>query len=398
MHHLDKLKVNSVLLKDHVGHHKIRRGVLTGFNEAFVIDSATRDRLLAEDPKSTEIIKPFLVGEDARRYAATFRGRYLIWTYIGVPINQYPAIFAHLQQHQEQLEKRWDKGNHWWELRHCDYYADFKDPKIIYPNICYQPEFAIEDYGYYSNQKTFIIPVKDMYLLALLNSKVMKFIFKMVLPKLRGNFFEPSYVFMKDIPIRCINYVTSGDKRAYYRDKARLLYQQCLQEQGKPDCIMDFVDHQLTQQPEASDVVHDLLEMLAEEMSRLNKQKHNLQQEFLICLVNMLRIKPDKDGRAGIEVLTGKSRLLDYIGDYQKGEEALSPDGLWELVCKNRARVEANLMQTSLKTHILTTYQESLDKILPLKEQLQYTDALIDAVVYRLYGLTKDEILVVEGE
>ena len=190
---------------------------------------------------------------------------------------------------------------------------------------------------------------------------------------------------------------TPQDKRAYYRDKAQLLYQQCLQEHGKPDCIMGFVDHHLAQQPEASDVVHDLLALLAEEMLRLNKDKRVLQQEFLAYLVEALRIKPDKDGRTGVEALTGKSKLLDYAGDYQKGEDALSPDDLWELVRKNRARVEANLAQASLKERVLARYQQSLDKVLPLKEQLQHTDALIDRVVYRLYGLTEEEIAVVEG-
>ena len=38
-------------------------GIKTGFNEAFVIDEATKKRLIEEDPKSTEIIKPFSLGE-----------------------------------------------------------------------------------------------------------------------------------------------------------------------------------------------------------------------------------------------------------------------------------------------------------------------------------------------
>ncbi len=84
-------------------------GILTGFNEAFVIDRATREKLIAEDRASAEIIKPFVVGEDVREYVIAFQDRYLIWTYIGVPINRYPAIFKHLQQYQAQLEKRWDK-------------------------------------------------------------------------------------------------------------------------------------------------------------------------------------------------------------------------------------------------------------------------------------------------
>jgi hypothetical protein len=160
---------------------------------------------------------------------------------------------------------------------------------------------------------------------------------------------------------------------------------------------MGFVNHHLAQEPEASDVVHDLLALLAEEMLRLNKEKRALQQKFLAYLVDTLRIKPDKNGHVGVEALTGKSRLLNYAGDYQKGEDSLSLDDLWELVRKNRTRVEANLAQASLKERVLTKYQQSLDQVLPLKQQLQHTDALIDRVVYRLYGLTEEEITIVES-
>jgi len=109
---LDKLKASSVTLEEYA-EGKIRRGILTGFNEAFIIDQSARDKLIAEDSKSAEIIKPFLIGEDVRKYSLDFQERYLIWTYIGVPINQYPAIYKHLQRYQVQLEKRWDKGKYW---------------------------------------------------------------------------------------------------------------------------------------------------------------------------------------------------------------------------------------------------------------------------------------------
>ncbi len=102
------------------------------------------------------------------------------------PWGEYPAIYRHLQQYQKQLETRFDKGNYWWELRPCSYDAAFEKPKIIYPNICMQPEFAYDDSEFYSNQKTFIIPGVDTYRLSLLNSKITYFIFDTTLPKLRG--------------------------------------------------------------------------------------------------------------------------------------------------------------------------------------------------------------------
>lgn len=146
-------------------------------------------------------------------------------------------------------------------------------------------------------------------------------------------------------------------------------------------------------------MVHDLLAFLAEAMLDLNKQKRSLQKEFLDWLVTTLHIAPDKDGdKVGIEVLTGKSKLLEYAGDYQKNEQPLTSDALWDVVIKNRPRLGVNPSQAGLKERVLARYEQSLQGVLPLKEQLQRTDTLIDAVVYRLYGLTEEEIQVVEGK
>ncbi len=154
---LNKLHINAVSLKLYVNG-KIEYGIKTGLNEAFIINEATRNMLIAEDAKSIEIIQPFVVGDDVRRYVLDTKNRYLILTYIGIPIDKYPAIYRHLQAYQEKLERRWDKGNHWWELRHCDYYEDFTKPKLIYPVIAMSSRFTLDSRGYYSNDKTFIIP------------------------------------------------------------------------------------------------------------------------------------------------------------------------------------------------------------------------------------------------
>jgi hypothetical protein len=85
--------------------------------------------------------------------------------------------------------------------------------------------------------------------------------------------------------------------------------------------------------------VHDLLAFLAEEMLRLNKEKRALQKTFLAYFVDELQMRAE-NGKPGIEVLTGKSKLLEFAGDYQKGEQPLTPDGLWEIVQKNRSRLD----------------------------------------------------------
>jgi len=213
----EKLNENSVPLIKYVDG-KIYRGILTGLNEAFVINAETHDRLIAEDPKSAELIKPFLIGRDIKRYGYSWNDRYLIFTKHGVNIKKYPAILNYLSQFKEQLMPRpkdWKgtswKGRkpgsyQWYEIQDSiDYFNEFEKSKIIYPNICKRPEFSLDDNNYYSNQKSFIISVRDLYLLGIMNSKIMMFFFKTTIPKLRGDFYEPGFVFMKDFPVHEID-------------------------------------------------------------------------------------------------------------------------------------------------------------------------------------------------
>ena len=87
---------------------RINRGILTGYNEAFIIDTPTRDALVAADPKCAEIIKPVLRGRDIRRYRAGWAGMRLIATipYLGLDIDEYPAVKTYLLSFgQDRLEQ-----------------------------------------------------------------------------------------------------------------------------------------------------------------------------------------------------------------------------------------------------------------------------------------------------
>lgn len=156
-------------LGEYVGK-QIYRGILTGFNTAFVIDSTTRDALIHRDARSAELIKPLAVGDNIRKWRLERRDRWLIVTPIGVDIARYSAIFTHLRQWQTQLEKRWDKGHHWWELRACDYYSAFEKPRIVFPDIAKEPRFTYDDSDRYVNNTTYFISTDDVYLLGVLNS------------------------------------------------------------------------------------------------------------------------------------------------------------------------------------------------------------------------------------
>jgi type I restriction-modification system DNA methylase subunit len=210
---LNKLYKNATPLDEYVMG-KIYRGVLTGLNEAFIIDEGTKERLINEDAKSAEIIKPFLAGRDIKRYQSPHSDKYLILFPRGFTNKHcvgrqprkwlketYPAIANHLEPFEIKAQKRWDKGDYWWELRACDYYDEFEKPKIIYPNILKRPEFTFDKKAWYTNQKCFIISLEDKHLLGILNSRLMHYWFSTNLPKLRGGFFEPSYVIFKHFPV-----------------------------------------------------------------------------------------------------------------------------------------------------------------------------------------------------
>ena len=125
----------------------IYRGVLTGCNEAFIIDTAKRDEILRncqsdeERVKTAELIRPILRGRDIKRYGYVDNGLYLINTHNGIrgripriKIEDYPAVKAHLDQYWDRISTRADKGDTPYNLRNCAYLEDFNKPKIIYPN------------------------------------------------------------------------------------------------------------------------------------------------------------------------------------------------------------------------------------------------------------------------
>lgn len=225
---LNKLREKGIPLGKYVNG-KIYRGVLTGLNEAFVISKEKRDELIAQAPKSAELIKPFLIGRNIKRYKPLVEEKYLIFTRRGVNIDQYPAIKNHLLIYKNKLipkqkdfTGKWSgrkPGNYaWYEIQDTvQYWKEFEKPKIIYPNILKKPEFTFDECQNYTNQKCFIISLDDKYLLGILNSKLNYFLFQMILPKLRGGFYEPSYIFLKDFPIRTINFDDPLDKALHDR-------------------------------------------------------------------------------------------------------------------------------------------------------------------------------------
>ncbi len=226
---LERLRQVGVPLGEYVKG-QLYRGILTGLNDAFVIDIKTREKLIAKDAKSAELIKPFLLGRDIKRYQPLVSNQFLIFTRRGTEIDQYPAIKQYLRRFKKQLTPKprgWQGDTwpgrkpgtyQWYEVQDAiDYYQEFEKPKIIYPNICHQPEFTLDENGWYTNQKCFIIGVPDKYLLGILNSSLTYWWFRLRLPKLRGDFYEPSYVYFKEFPVRRPDFNNPTDQAKHDR-------------------------------------------------------------------------------------------------------------------------------------------------------------------------------------
>jgi hypothetical protein len=214
---LEKLESRGVPLGEYVGK-RLYRGILTGFNEAFVIDAKTRARLIAEDPSSKELIKPFLLGRDIKRYQIPIISSFLMFTRRGIQIDKYPAIKRYLSAYKSQLMPKppnwkgakWEgrkPGNYkWYEIQDAvDYYQAFEKPKIIIPAIVQSAAYTFDNSGFYSNDKTSIIETSDLYLLGLLNSKVLDFVMHLVSSTKSGGYFEYKPMYLEQLPIRNLN-------------------------------------------------------------------------------------------------------------------------------------------------------------------------------------------------
>lgn len=210
---MKKIRKDAVTLGEYVKG-EIYRGVLTGLNDAFVIDTETRERLISQDPKSAELIKPFLAGKDVKRYETPRAENYLIFTRRGIDIDAYPAIKAHLEQFKERLMPKpkehtgpW-KGRksgsyQWYEIQDAiAYWKQFEEPKIIYQEIATFSSFTYDETGLYLNNKIFMIPNASPALLALLNSKVVWFFLGNTASSLQGGAYAMQTPYVEKIPLR----------------------------------------------------------------------------------------------------------------------------------------------------------------------------------------------------
>ena len=357
----------------------------------FVVNRKELNRL-SLSPSEAKCVKKYIPAEWVNRYFQTDHDDlFLIYLQRDTDISSLPNIREHLNRFRNILENRAEikrnSNREWWHLlwpRDPEIYDVPKKIATATATAC--NSFYLDNkQTYYNIGCTILSPVlnsvvKPSYILAVLNSRLLDLYYgiKGQTQAKNQRKYLPDKV--RKIPIHRINFTTSADDRDRQLEKAKTLYQRCL-DKGSTDCILGFVKGHLTADPERSDVVHDLLAFQAEEMVEMNKTKGEEIRGFLRWLEREIGVE--------INTLKNKTKIQDYFN--------LSFEELLEILKQNRRSIPIDLSSRDFQESLEREFTHSHDELNPLLTRIQQTDALIDQVAYQLYGLTDEEIGVVEG-
>lgn len=345
---LEKLKEDSLSLGSKV-EKKIFRGLTTGKNEAFIIDSNKRKELIDINPKNEELIKVLATGKEVKRNTFDFQDKYLLFTGYDNDIpNEFPNIQNELDKYKEALIKRYDQGVNYWNLRACAYYEEMQQPKIIYPRINNRGNFYFDEKGeVFLLDNNFFISTDSKSLLGLLNSKLIFFYLKNICTTLQGGFYD------------------------FRRDKITTI--------------------PISNNLEDNDIN---LSELSDKLITVTNQINSIINKFQKYLTSQFNLeKLSKKLQNWHELQFG-----DFIKELNKAIKAnnkLRAKQVAENVTSNA--VEMPTLTKKDEFEWLDLFEENKQKAQALQTQINQTDNEIDAMVYELYGLTEEEIKIVEN-
>jgi hypothetical protein len=251
---------------------------------------------------------------------------------------------------------------------------------------------VIEPGSFCSDTINYLVrPKADFYfVLGLLNSSLYEWRFRLTSTNNHVNSYE-----VDGLPLRPISFTTPKAEREQLSKESKRYYEDYLQTKDW-DEVLSFVGERLPQKPdgspnteqEQSDVVHDLLAFLAEEMTRLHKETQAEAKGFLIWLEGYLGV--------GIEDLKNKTKVKEYW----KAE--VGWEGFIGALEQNKKVIQTakgiDVTRREPQEAIRSEFDGSAAKLRLILERIELTDKLIDQIVYKLYGLTEQEIAIVEGE
>ena len=309
----------------------------------------------------------------------------------------HPAISRHKTQTALPVLDHLELSRH--QLRHGGWFVDPSkiDAATLKPAALYQnvPKILVrflspgivaarDGVGYVTTNLVYHVACgEDVCLFcAILCSRLLNFWYRTTFQNEEVKFPHVQKSHLIRLPIRRVNFTTPEKKRADFVDRARQLYQCGLQD-GNLEGVLAFAVEQLAAKPERTDVVHDLLAFLAERMTALGLEKRAIAKQFVTDL---------KDLR-GLDVHSLKPKTkLDEFWKLETAE-------FFAHLNKNRKELAAAKVVFSLSAEkkLRSLFEQSKSAILPLERQITFTDALIDQIVYRLYGLTPEEMQLVEN-
>lgn len=202
----DKIKASGVVVSDYI-EGKIYNGIKTGFNEAFVFGQEVKDKLTTADSESEKYIRPFLEGRDVKRYQQPRTSTYILYLTWDVEFEALPEpIKEHLISYEAQLKNRSEvkQGNYPWfvlERPRAEIKSVFSNKKIIITTFSKDAPYTLDCDGYFSNDKTTIIPSDDLFILGVLNSRIVDSYFKTLASTKANGYFEYKPIYLNQLPI-----------------------------------------------------------------------------------------------------------------------------------------------------------------------------------------------------
>lgn len=329
---------------------KINRGLTTGYDDGFILDKEKFDNLIEKDTKNSEIIKPLLKGKHIKRYFIENSGLWLLNTHNGIKnvleaINvekDYPTVYDYLLtkniESNGKLEKRSDKGNHWSNLRNCAFLDEFEKEKVIWGLISGHWNFSLDTNNNYLTSASYFLTsseIANRFILGLLNSKLNKFYFENVGEMTAGG----AYVLKKVSVEKFIIPKTSEIKQTDFCKKVE----------------------QIEKQTSSLETLQNNFISLLSSKFSLNKMSNKLIQWNYYDFSTFIK-ELDK-----VRKKTAKENETEY------NKISLSEEAEW-----------------------MQYFNEQKQKAEELKIEIDKTDREIDQMVYQLYGLTEEEIKIVE--
>ncbi len=213
----------------------IYRGILTGYNEAFIISTEKRNEILenckdeAEKERTAKLIRKMLRGRDIKRYSYEWAGLWIIfipWHFPNVEKpktmleneqdlkEQYPSLYKHLLSHKERLSKRNKEETgiryEWYCLQRwgANYYQEFEKEKLGWQRITQEPSFILERECILLDSMAFMVANSKnelKYLLGFLNSSLIFYYFKNIGHLYSDKGFLLSNQYVEKFPIPKIN-------------------------------------------------------------------------------------------------------------------------------------------------------------------------------------------------